>query len=767
MVRINDNVERNGTVSQEEMESVGVRLVDWRWQEVEPYAVVMGFIVLSGLAKLVFHRAHFISSRIPESCLLIIMGIVFGGCLYGLDGCIMHEGCDDQKKKIFPEFTPELFFYILLPPIILEAAYCLHNKIFIDNIGTILLFAVYGTILNFLMIGGLLILAQDLHSYLPDNWNSETTNTTEVQILLFSSLISAVDPVAVLAIFGEVGVNPTLYYLVFGESLLNDGVAVVFYNMMNIFAGMESSGIPVTTEQILIGIGSFFTVAIGGLLIGIFFGLLSSFITKSTSGVRVVEPLMIFGFAYLSYLAADLLNWSGIISLIGCGIVQAHYAFKNISKTSLTTVQYFIKILSSASDCIIFLYLGMAMFREQFWDTWFVCWTLLSCLIVRFLGVFFLTFIVNRARNKTQRISFKEQFIMGYGGLRGAVGFSLVSMIKQSQVPAAPMFVTTTLAVIVSTVFIQGGTIKFLVNALNIEKESDDEISISEEIHGKLMDNIMSGIEVISGKHGHFYAQSQFSLYDKMYLKKWFCVEDYDRRMKKIYEEISLADHIINLYGPSLIVQSGTNEASGNGIDNNAFDGTGDDSISYSSERAKLDDIALTDRNHPTFWSLAMSVKWLTSMNRNDNLDVEKITPKDKSVDMRKAFSDATAMPRNRFSKNWIYDEDQDMEDNFARKKENARKMREKIIKDLGLPTDVIRDMLNGDDMYGGALDGRVASIVAHLENLPVAERYGVSAVLRRHEDQRRRKSSTLIRDAEYFDMQNENNLIEESSTSL
>ena len=61
--------------------------------------------------------------------------------------------------------------------------------------------------------------------------------------------------------------------------------------------------------------------------------------------VRVCEPLAIFGIAYLSYATAELFHWSGIISLIGCGIVQAHYAFKNISKKSYTTVKYFIKML--------------------------------------------------------------------------------------------------------------------------------------------------------------------------------------------------------------------------------------------------------------------------------------------------------------------------------------------------------------------------------------------------------------------------------------
>ena len=105
--------------------------------------------------------------------------------------------------------------------------------------------------------------------------------------------------------------------------------------------------------------------------------------------VQVMEPLAVFGMAYLSYVFADLLNWSGIISLIGCGLIQAHYSFKNISNNSCTTVKYFIKMLSSVSDCMIFLYLGIAILsHDHVWHTGFTCWSLLFCLLVRFLVVF-------------------------------------------------------------------------------------------------------------------------------------------------------------------------------------------------------------------------------------------------------------------------------------------------------------------------------------------------------------------------------------------
>ena len=87
---------------------------------------------------------------------------------------------------------------------------------------------------------------------------------------------SAVDPVAVLSIFAEVGVNPDLYFLVFGESILNDGVAVVLYHMFEAFCDMEH----VRGKDIGLGIASFAVVAGGGTLIGILVGYICAFFTR-------------------------------------------------------------------------------------------------------------------------------------------------------------------------------------------------------------------------------------------------------------------------------------------------------------------------------------------------------------------------------------------------------------------------------------------------------------------------------------------------------
>lgn len=158
-----------------------------------------------------FHLIPKLSSVVPESCLLIVVGLLVGG-LIQLAG-----------ETVPPVLDSRLFFLCLLPPIILDAGYFLPIRPFIENLGTILMFAVVGTLWNAFFIGGLLYAVCQIQ---PDN----PSNLHQLELLpclLFGSIISAVDPVAVLAVFEEIHINELLHILVFGESLLNDAVTVV------------------------------------------------------------------------------------------------------------------------------------------------------------------------------------------------------------------------------------------------------------------------------------------------------------------------------------------------------------------------------------------------------------------------------------------------------------------------------------------------------------------------------------------------------------
>ena len=286
----------------------GIHLFMLNWEYVEFPLMLTAVICILGIFKVAFHHTGILARVIPESCLLIIIGLLVGTLVYL------------TNYKLNLEFTPSTFFLYLLPPIMLEAAFSLHDRSVYENLGTILLYAVVGTIMNCFTIGIVIFGFSKLGLFAPEVYQ----DLTMTRSLLFSALISAVDPVAVLAIFAEIGVNPVLYFLVFGESLLNDAVTVVLYRTMAAFTEMEA----ITALEIFKGFLSFFIVSLGGVLIGLIFGVITALLTRLTTSVRVMEPLAILFLAYASYLTAEVFEFSGIIGIITCGVIQVNNTLK-------------------------------------------------------------------------------------------------------------------------------------------------------------------------------------------------------------------------------------------------------------------------------------------------------------------------------------------------------------------------------------------------------------------------------------------------------
>jgi sodium/hydrogen exchanger-like protein 3 len=190
------------------------------------------------------------------------------------------------------------------------------NRPFFDNLGTILLLAIVNTLFNTICIG----LTLWGFSFTPLYGG---TQFGMLPCFVFAALISAVDPVAVLATFSEIHVNDMLYIVVFGESLLNDAVSVVLYRMFDSFAKIGQENL--IPSDIVLGCLSFFVVSLGGVLIGIIFGVVACFTTKFTEHTPVLEPLIILVYAYLAYLTSEMVSVSGILA----------YVFFSINKTIL------------------------------------------------------------------------------------------------------------------------------------------------------------------------------------------------------------------------------------------------------------------------------------------------------------------------------------------------------------------------------------------------------------------------------------------------
>uniref|UniRef100_A0AAQ4NX54 Sodium/hydrogen exchanger n=1 Tax=Gasterosteus aculeatus aculeatus TaxID=481459 RepID=A0AAQ4NX54_GASAC len=477
-----------------------------------PFEIAL-WVLLASLMKLGFHLIPRLSSIVPESCLLIVVGLLVGGFIK-LAG-----------EKVPPVLDSQSFFLCLLPPIILDAGYFLPIRPFMENLGTILMFAVVGTLWNAFFVGGLLYAVCQIQPGNP----SDLHNLELLPCLLFASIISAVDPVAVLAVFEEIHINELLHILVFGESLLNDAVTVVLYHLFEEYSGAGT----VTILDGVLGVISFLVVALGGVLVGAIYGFLAAFTSRFTSHVRVIEPLFVFVYSYMAYLSAEMFHLSGIMALIACGAVMRPYVEANISHKSHTTIKYFLKMWSSVSETLIFIFLGVATVDgPHSWNWTFVTVTVLLCLVSRVIGVIGLTFVINKFR--IVKLTTKDQFIVAYGGLRGAIAFSLGFLLEEKHFPMRDMFLTAIITVIFFTVFVQGMTIKPLVELLAVKKKQEAKRTINEEIHTQFLDHLLTGIEDICGHYGHHHWKDKLNRINKKYVKKCLIADERGREPQLI-----------------------------------------------------------------------------------------------------------------------------------------------------------------------------------------------------------------------------------------
>nr|XP_057944383.1 sodium/hydrogen exchanger 5 isoform X2 [Doryrhamphus excisus] len=473
----------------------GYRVVQWEWTYVQTPYVIAVWLLVASVAKILFHLSQRFTTVVPESCMLILLGLVLGGLVLLAN-----------KKQLY-QLEPALFFLFLLPTIVGDAGYFMPARLFFDNLGAILMYAVVGTLWNAFCTGF------GLHAAKLLGVIDERVEADLMDFLLFGALISAVDPVAVLAVFEEVHVNDMLFIIVFGESLLNDAVTVVLYKVYISFVEVGAEN--VQTADYFKGVASFLIVSVGGTVVGLVFAVVLGFITRFTKKVRIIEPLFVFLLVYLAYLTAELFSLSAILSMTFCGIGANKYVEANISQKSRTTVKYTMKTLASIAETIIFIFLGISAVDKSkwAWDTGLVSCTLVFIFIFRALGVVGQTWVLNRFRLvPLEKI---DQVVMSYGGLRGAVAFALVVLLDGKRVKAKDYFVATTIVVVFFTVMFQGLTIKPLVEWLKVPRSTSRKPTINEEIHERAFDHILTAVEDIAGLQGYHHWRDKKSVYRK------------------------------------------------------------------------------------------------------------------------------------------------------------------------------------------------------------------------------------------------------------
>lgn len=519
------------TENEENSEKGQLHLATWKIEEFTNYLAVLLTLLATCIFKMFYPRIPYIPDYVPQSLVLLLNGVIFGAA---------RKALQYPLRDSIWELTPDLFFKYLLPPIVLDAAYQIYNRTFIHLTARIMIFAVVGTLINFLIIGPLMF---GLHRV--GAMGSGSADIPLNAYLLFASIIVAVDPVAVLAIFQEIGVSHDIYYSVFGESLFNDGVTVVLYEIMQVFVSVTS----VTAADVGLGFACFMTISFGGFGIGVVFGVFSCLLTRWHSHFETAYLLVM---AYFSYILTDCVGWSGIIAMIGCGFVQAAYAFHNISTESLTTLEGIVKQMAEVNESVIFFYIGIQLFSTDLeWSTGFCLWGFVTCTLSRAVSVLVLAQIVNYLRINNMRISLREQGILIYGGLRGAVAFSLAFLMDMSSLGVSGerikrIMVTGTIFMILVTVGLQGLTMKPLTRLFHIRLARRKELSLFSDLTQQALDHTLAGVEAILGAMGRNTFRETFSRLDDRFVRKILQrnPECHDCQVIKTYEEIALNLHL-------------------------------------------------------------------------------------------------------------------------------------------------------------------------------------------------------------------------------
>ncbi|KAJ3272546.1 monovalent cation:H+ antiporter, CPA1 (nhx1) [Terramyces sp. JEL0728] len=376
-------------------------------------------------------------------------------------------------------FDHSYFFNLLLPPIILNSGYDMHRQNFFKNIGAILIFSLVGTFISTLVIGALLyaLVCLGLHGLQID----------ALDCIIIGAILSSTDPVTILSIFHQLKVDSKLYAIIFGESLLNDSVAIVLFSTLGKLRGQDLG-----TGAIVGASLSFFAVFLGSILIGVILGLGIAMMLKYSSLQHYpsLESSLIVLQAYSSYLLSNAMQFSGIVSLLFCGIVMKHYAYDNMSMTSRQTTKNMFRII---------------------------------IMVARYLSVAPLAQLINLHAKFTDptrteaKIPKNHQLMIWWAGLRGAIAFALSFEVEGVEKEAIQ---TTILVVCVISVIILGGTTPFALSYLQIktgvtlENELETDLTENED-----MDDIASqDSDILSTRLPDHW----FLNFDRRYLKPIF-----------------------------------------------------------------------------------------------------------------------------------------------------------------------------------------------------------------------------------------------------
>lgn len=382
--------------------------------------------------------------RIPYTILLVIIGLVLGWASRTVPGLAV--------LTLF-ELTPGVVLYVFLPVLIFETSFNLDVRSLIKNLTPIMLLAVPGVLISTALVGGI---------------TCQVLGLPIGVALLFGALISATDPVAVIALFREMGAPKRLTMLVEGESLFNDGTALVLFKILLTVAAAGALSVSTVAE----GAVSFIIVFMGGVAVGIVTGFLFSNIIGAVENNRLVEITLTTILAHMTFLLAEhYLHVSGVMATVAAGLTLGSYGRSKISPPVLEHLEMFWDYAAYVCNSLIFLLVGLSIDLGRFAaDAWAVLGTVVVVLAARAAAVYTLFPLLGRFR-RIEPVDRKFQTIIVWGGLRGVLAIAMVVSIPDA-VEQKPLLMNLTLGIVLFTLLVNGLTMRKLMSRLALDRFS-------------------------------------------------------------------------------------------------------------------------------------------------------------------------------------------------------------------------------------------------------------------------------------------------------
>uniref|UniRef100_A0A8C3RXM5 Sodium/hydrogen exchanger n=1 Tax=Chelydra serpentina TaxID=8475 RepID=A0A8C3RXM5_CHESE len=438
------------------------------------YGLIVGVILRYGSPSSSGHDKPFSCSQEdrPFTTLLVnVSGKFFEYTLKGeiSPGKIHNVEQNDMLRKV--TFDPEVFFNILLPPIIFHAGYSLKKRHFFRNLGSILAYAFLGTAVSCFIIGNLMygvVKLMKLVGQLSDKFYY-------TDCLLFGAVISATDPVTVLAIFNDLHADVDLYALLFGESVLNDAVAIVLSSSIVAYQPTGENTHAFDAAAFFKSVGVFLGIFSGSFMMGAVTGVVTaliSFLFTKLHCFPLLETALFFLMSWSTFLLAEACGFTGVVAVLFCGITQAHYTYNNLSVESRSRTKQLFEVLHFLAENFIFSYMGLALFtfQKHIFSPIFIIGAFIAIFLGRAAHIYPLSFFLNLGRR--HKISWNFQHMMMFSGLRGAMAFALA--IRDTATYSHQMMFSTTLLIVFFTVWIIGGGTTPMLSWLNIRSDGPD-----------------------------------------------------------------------------------------------------------------------------------------------------------------------------------------------------------------------------------------------------------------------------------------------------